>query len=49
MLTQSRLGTVLLDRSLVKLYRQGTINLENVLAVCNDPEEVTRLLKGQPS
>ena len=49
MLTQSRLGTVLLDRSLVKLYRQGTINLENLLAVCNDPEEITRLLKGHMS
>ena len=49
MLTQSRLGTVLLDQSLVKLYRQGTITMENLLAVCNDPEEVTRLLKSQPS
>ena len=49
MLTQSRLGTVLLDQSLVKLYRQGIITLEDALAVCNDPEEVTRLLKGQLS
>ncbi len=49
MLTQARLGTVLLDQSLVKLYQRGAVTMEDLLAVCNDPEEISRLLGKQPS
>ncbi|MFC1918857.1 type IV pilus twitching motility protein PilT [Chloroflexota bacterium] len=48
MVTQSRLGMVLLDHVLVRLYKSGTINYESVLAVCNDTEEITKLI-AQPS
>ena len=44
MLTQARLGMVLFDQALVNLYRKGTINLENVLAFCNNQDEVTKLI-----
>jgi len=44
MLTQARLGMVLLDHVLVKLYKKGSINYESMFAVCNDPEEVTKLI-----
>ncbi len=44
MVTQARLGMVLLDQALINLYRKGTINLENLLAFCNEPDEVTKLI-----
>ncbi len=46
MLTQARLGMVLLDHALVDLYRKGTISRDSVLAFCNDPDEVTKLMGG---
>jgi twitching motility protein PilT len=47
MLTQARLGMVLLDNALVNLYRKGVISRESVLAFCNDQDEVTRLMGGE--
>jgi len=44
MLTQARLGMVLLDHALVNLHRQGVISRESVLAFCNEPDEVTKLI-----
>ena len=44
MLTQARMGMVLLDHALVKLYRKGTISLEHVQDFCNDAEEVNKLI-----
>ncbi len=50
MLTQARMGMVLLDHALVNLYRKGTISRESVLAFCNDQDEVTRLIgRGEQS
>ncbi len=46
MLTQARLGMLLLDHSLVDLYRKGLISRESVLAFCNNSDEVTRLIDG---
>ncbi len=46
MLTQARMGNVLLDRALIDLHRKGVITRESVLAYCNDSEEVTKLLSG---
>ena len=46
MLTQAKMGMVLLDNALVNLYRKGVISRENVLAFCNEPEEVTKLMSG---
>ena len=42
--TQARLGMVLLDHALINLYRKGTINSENLFAFCNDPDEVAKLI-----
>jgi len=39
----TQLGMVLLDQALVNLYRKGIISRENLLAFCNDPDEVERL------
>ncbi|MFC1862100.1 type IV pilus twitching motility protein PilT [Chloroflexota bacterium] len=44
MLTQSRLGMVLLDHALANLFRKGIISRESVLALCNDPEEAGKLI-----
>jgi len=44
MRTQARLGMILLDQALINLYRKGVISRENVLAFCNDQEEVTKLI-----
>ena len=44
MLTQARLGMVLLDQALINLYRKGGISRENVLAFCNDQDEVAKLI-----
>jgi twitching motility protein PilT len=46
MMTQARMGMVLLDNALVNLYRKGTISRESVLANCNNQEEVTKLMGG---
>jgi len=42
--TQARMGMVLLDYALTDLYRCGSISHENLFALCNDPDEVTKLL-----
>ncbi len=47
MLTQAKLGMVLLDQALVNLYRKGTISRDSVFAFCNDPDEITKLI-GRP-
>lgn len=41
--THSREGMILLDQSLVKLHVEGTISYENVLAFCEDREQVQKL------
>lgn len=47
MLTQARLGMMLLDNALVNLYRKGVISHENVFAFCNDQDEVAKLIGGK--
>ena len=42
--THSRLGMKLLDQSLIELYREGRISYENVLAFCNEQDEVIKLI-----
>jgi len=44
MLTQARLGMVLLDNALVEHYRKGVISRESVFAFCNDLDEITKLI-----
>ncbi|MCK4387931.1 MAG: type IV pilus twitching motility protein PilT [Dehalococcoidia bacterium] len=44
MLTQARLGMVLLDQALINLYRKGVISRERVLTFCNDQDEVMKLM-----
>ncbi|MFC1991400.1 type IV pilus twitching motility protein PilT [Chloroflexota bacterium] len=44
MLTQARLGMVLLDNALVNHYRKGIISRESVFAFCNNLDEVTKLI-----
>ncbi len=44
MLTQARMGMVLLDHALVDLHRKGAISRESVFASCNDPDEVAKLM-----
>src|SRR3990172_998791 len=46
MLTQARMGMVLLDTALVDLYRKGTISRESALAYCNEVDEVTKALSA---
>ena len=46
MLTQARMGMVLLDNALISLYRKGVISRESVLAYCNEPDEVTKLMSS---
>ena len=46
MLTQARMGMVLLDNALMDLYRKGTISRESVLAYCHEPDEITKLMGG---
>lgn len=41
--TQAKLGMQLLDQSLINLYRRGAISWDNMLAFCNDPDEVEKL------
>jgi len=46
--THTQNGMETLDQSLVKLYRQGIISHQNLLAFCNDRDEVERLTgRGQ--
>ena len=40
----AQLGMELLDQALVNLYRSGVINRENLLAFCNDRDEVAKLI-----
>jgi len=40
---QTQLGMALLDQALVNLYRKGIISHENLLAFCNDGDEVEQL------
>ncbi len=40
---QTQLGMALLDQALVNLYRKGIISRENLLAFCNDGDEVAQL------
>ncbi len=52
MLTQARLGMVLLDHALVDLHRKGVISRESVFDFCNDQDEVAKLIgkaKGSES
>jgi len=49
MLTQSRMGMMLLDNALINLYRKEVISRESVLAFCNDPDEVTKRMGGGAS
>lgn len=44
MLTQARIGMVLLDQALINLYRKGEISRENVFAFCNDQDEMAKLI-----
>jgi twitching motility protein PilT len=44
MITQARLGMITLDQVLVRLYKTGVISYESMFAVCNDAEEVTKLV-----
>ncbi|MFC1957485.1 type IV pilus twitching motility protein PilT [Chloroflexota bacterium] len=44
--THTQEGMLLLDQSLVNLYRQKAINHESLLAFCNDRDEVERLASG---
>ncbi len=44
MLTQARLGMVLLDQALLNLYRQKIVSRDSVFAFCNDLEEMTKLI-----
>lgn len=44
MSTQAQLGMVLLDQTLVNLYRKGVISHENLFAFCNDQNEVAKLI-----
>ncbi len=41
--THAQLGMVTLDQSLINLYQQGIISYENLLAFCNDQDEVEKL------
>ena len=41
--TQTRSGMILLDHALANLYRSGVISRDDLLACCNDREEVAKL------
>ncbi len=43
-MTQAKLGMILLDNALTKLYKRGLITNEAMFAFCNDPEEINKLL-----
>ena len=46
MLTQVHLGMMTLDRALIDLHRKGIINRDSVMAFCNDPDEVNKIIDG---
>lgn len=43
-LTQARLGMVLLDQALVNLYHKGLISRDSMFAFCNDPDEINKMV-----
>ncbi len=43
-LTHAQSGMILFDYALINLYRKGVVNRDNLFAVCNDPDEVTKLI-----
>lgn len=46
--THAREGMMMLDNALVKLYLQRTITYDNMVAACNDRNEVDRLVGNGP-
>ena len=42
--THAQEGMILLDQALLNLYRNGEISKENLFALCNNPEEVEKLI-----
>ncbi len=44
--THTQEGMALLDQILVRLYRQKIISREHMLAFCNNPDEVEKLVSG---
>jgi len=42
--THAQEGMLLLDQALLNLYRNGTISNESLFALCNNPEEVEKLI-----
>ena len=42
--THAQIGMKLLDQSLVDLYRKDVISRDDVLAFCNEPDEVAKLI-----
>lgn len=42
--THTQEGMMTLDQSLINLYHKGIISSENVLAFCNDPDEIEKLI-----
>ena len=43
-MTHAKLGMILLDNALSRLYKRGLITNETMFAFCNDPEEINKLL-----
>jgi twitching motility protein PilT len=46
--THHDIGMISMDEALVNLYKQGKIDIENVLKYCRDEREVMRLLGKRP-
>jgi len=44
MLTQARLGMVLLNQALISLYHKGEISREDAFAFCNNQDEMAKLI-----
>jgi twitching motility protein PilT len=42
--THQQEGMQLLDQALIKLYREGSISGQDLLAFCNDRDEIERLV-----
>jgi len=43
-MTHAKLGMILLDNALTRLYKRGLITNETMFTFCNDPEEINKLL-----
>ena len=43
-LTQAKLGMILLDQTLANLYHRGLISRDSALSFCNDPDEINKLI-----